>query len=188
MSGRVTPKVPRLLCLLCPVARVTYDQADVLAEATLVVCHGGSGTTYGALASGVPLVMVPVFADQFANAPVVAQAGAGIQVRTGQDCEGLRRPVSREDAPRIRDAIEEVLADGSHPAAAQAIAAETATAPAIETLLEQLPSSLSTVIASSAPSCCLARHACRRLREHSHRTDGTHEDHRVGRPYPPQLL
>jgi len=115
------------------------NQADVLAEAALVVCHGGSGTTYGTLTAGVPLVMVPLFADQFANAPVVAQAGAGIQVRAGQDCEGLRRPVSREDAPRIRAAIEEVLADGSYRAAAQAIAAETATAPAIQTLLEQLP-------------------------------------------------
>ena len=116
------------------------DQADVLAEAALVVCHGGSGTTYGTLAAGVPLVIVPVFADQFANAPVVAQAGAGIEVRAGEDAEGLRRPVGREDAPRIRDAIEEGLADGSYRAAAQAIAADMATAPAIETLLEQLGS------------------------------------------------
>ena len=45
------------------------DQADVMGEAGLVVCHGGSGTTYGALAAGVPLVVVPVFANQFANAP-----------------------------------------------------------------------------------------------------------------------
>ncbi len=63
------------------------DQANVLGEAGLVVCHGGSGTTYGALAAGVPLVVVPVFADQFANAPKVAQAGAGIQVHTGQDSQ-----------------------------------------------------------------------------------------------------
>ena len=114
-------------------------QADVLAEAALVICHGGSGTTYGALAAGVPLVMVPVFADQFANAPVVAQAGAGIQVRAGQDGEGPRRPVSREDVPRIRAAIGDVLADGSYREAAQAIAADMATAPAIETLLGRLP-------------------------------------------------
>jgi hypothetical protein len=113
------------------------DQADVLAEATLVVCHGGSGTTYGTLAAGVPLVVVPVFADQFANAPVVAQAGAGIQVRTGEDVQGRRRPVGQEDAPRIRDAIETVLTNGSYRAAAQRIAAEMATAPTIETLLER---------------------------------------------------
>src|SRR5262245_6866381 len=41
------------------------DQADVLAVADLVVCHGGSGTTYGAVAAGVPVVAVPMFADQF---------------------------------------------------------------------------------------------------------------------------
>jgi len=115
------------------------DQADVLGEAGLVVCHGGSGTTYGALAAGVPLVVVPVFADQFANAPKVAQAGAGIQIHTGQDSQGRRRPVSREDAPRIRKAIGTVLADGSYREAARAVAADMAAAPAIETLLGQLP-------------------------------------------------
>ena len=115
------------------------DQADVLGEAGLVVCHGGSGTTYGALAAGVPLVVVPVFADQFANAPKVTQAGAGIQIRTGQDAQGRRRPVGREDAPRIRQAIETVLADDSYREAAQAVAAEMAAAPAIGTLLGQLP-------------------------------------------------
>ena len=115
------------------------DQADVLAEAELVVCHGGSGTTYGALAAGVPLVVVPVFADQFANAPKVAQAGAGIPVHTGQGSQGRRRPVSREDAPRIRRAIETVLADGSYREAARAVAADMAAAPEIGTLLGQLP-------------------------------------------------
>ncbi len=115
------------------------EQADVLGEAALVVCHGGSGTAYGALAAGVPLVVVPVFADQFANAPTVARAGAGIQVRVSQDSHEHRRPVSREDAPRIRRAIETVLADGSYREAAQAVAAEMAAAPAIGTLLGQLP-------------------------------------------------
>ena len=115
------------------------DQADVLGEATLVVCHGGSGTTYGALAAGVPLVVVPVFADQFANAPTVARAGAGVQVHTGRDAQGRRRPAGREDAPRIRRAIETVLADDSYREAARAVAADMATAPAIGTLLGQLP-------------------------------------------------
>ncbi len=114
------------------------DQADILGEAALVVCHGGSGTAYGALAAGVPLVVVPVFADQFANAPKVVQAGAGIQVRISEDSGERRRPVSRGDAPRIRQAIEAVLADGSYRHAAQAVAAEMAAAPAIGTLLDQL--------------------------------------------------
>jgi len=39
-------------------------QADVLRHARVVVCHGGSGTTLGALAAGVPLVVTPLFDDQ----------------------------------------------------------------------------------------------------------------------------
>jgi len=46
-------------------------QADALAAATVVVCHGGSGTTFGTLAAGLPLVIVPMFADQPANARLV---------------------------------------------------------------------------------------------------------------------
>jgi hypothetical protein len=114
------------------------DQADVLGEARLMVCHGGSGTTYGALAAGVPLVVMPMFADQFDNATVVARAGAGVQVLTGQDAQGRQRPVSPEDVPRIRQVIETVLADGSYRQAAQTVAAEMAAAPTIETLLGQL--------------------------------------------------
>jgi UDP:flavonoid glycosyltransferase YjiC (YdhE family) len=115
------------------------DQADVLAGAGLMVCHGGSGTTYGALAAGVPLVVMPMFADQFSNAKAIAKAGVGVQVLADQDARGRRRAISREDAPRIRQAIETVLADGSYRQAAQAVAAEMAAAPAIETLLGQLP-------------------------------------------------
>jgi UDP:flavonoid glycosyltransferase YjiC (YdhE family) len=114
------------------------DQADVLREAALVVCHGGSGTVYGTLAAGVPLVAVPVFADQFANAANLAQAGAGLQVRARQDATDRRHPVGRDDAPRIRQAIEAVLFDGSYREAAAAIAADMAAAPAIGTLLEEL--------------------------------------------------
>jgi UDP:flavonoid glycosyltransferase YjiC (YdhE family) len=68
----------------------------------------------------------------------VAQAGAGIQVYTGQESQGRRRPVGREDVPRIRTAIETALADRSFREAAQAVAADMAAAPAIGTLLGQL--------------------------------------------------
>ena len=52
-------------------------QADVLARAAAVVCHGGAGSTLGALAAGLPLVVVPLFADQPLNASRVAAAGRG---------------------------------------------------------------------------------------------------------------
>jgi UDP-glucoronosyl and UDP-glucosyl transferase len=114
------------------------DQASVLGEAAMVVCHSGSGTVYGALAAGVPLVVMPIWGDNMANAATVTTAGAGIEITTGQDIQGDRLLVGREDSARIRDAIETVLAAAAYRQAAQAIAAEMATAPAITTLLTQL--------------------------------------------------
>jgi UDP:flavonoid glycosyltransferase YjiC (YdhE family) len=116
------------------------DKADVLGDADLVVCHGGAGTVYGTLAAGVPLVVIPIMGDQFANTAAVTGAGAGIEVVTGQDPRQRRRLVSRKDAAQIRRAIETVLANGSYRQAAAAVAAEMAAAPTIETLLGQLPS------------------------------------------------
>jgi len=113
------------------------DQADVLGEAALVVCHGGSGTAYGALAAGVPLVVVPVFADQPANATAVARSGAGIEVRAGP-APRQRHSATGQDALRIRRAIETVLADGSYRESAQSVAAEMAATPGIGPLLEKL--------------------------------------------------
>jgi UDP:flavonoid glycosyltransferase YjiC (YdhE family) len=115
------------------------DKADVLGEADLIVCHGGAGTVYSALAAGVPLVICPIIGDQSANAAAVTGAGAGIEVVTEQDPRRPWRVVSRADSGRIRQAIETALADGSYRQAAVAVAAEMATAPTIETLLEQLP-------------------------------------------------
>jgi len=116
------------------------DKADVLGEAELVVCHGGAGTVYGTLAAGVPLVIVPIIGDQFANAAAVTGASAGIEIVTKQAPGRPWRVVSREDSAQIRQAIETVLADGSYGQAAAAVAAEMATASTIETLLGQLPS------------------------------------------------
>jgi UDP:flavonoid glycosyltransferase YjiC (YdhE family) len=64
-------------------------QIEALARARLVVCHGGSGTVLGALAAGVPLVIMPLFVDQLTNAERLAAAGAA-------------RAVTPE---RLRDAI-----------------------------------------------------------------------------------
>jgi len=55
-------------------------QADVLGEAAALVCHGGSGTPFGALAAGLPIVFGPLFADQPVNARLVSAAGGVIDV------------------------------------------------------------------------------------------------------------
>ena len=54
---------------------------DVARRADVIVCHGGFGSTLGALAHGAPLVVLPLFSnDQWANGEAVARAGAGITV------------------------------------------------------------------------------------------------------------
>lgn len=91
-------------------------QAGVFAEASVVVCHGGSGTTLGALAAGLPQVVVPLFADQPENARRVAAVGAGV----------VAEPVPEA----LRDAVVEVLGDPAYARRAGEIAAEIAELPA----------------------------------------------------------
>jgi UDP:flavonoid glycosyltransferase YjiC (YdhE family) len=52
-------------------------QAELLPRCAAAVTHGGSGSVAGALAHGVPLVCVPVGADQPLNAARCAALGAG---------------------------------------------------------------------------------------------------------------
>jgi hypothetical protein len=95
------------------------DQSDVLGRAAAVVCHGGGGTTLGALAAGVPLVVVPLFAsDQHVNARRVTEVGAG---RT-----------ATPDAEAIRAALEAVLADEGYRRRAEALATELAGQPSTD--------------------------------------------------------
>jgi UDP:flavonoid glycosyltransferase YjiC (YdhE family) len=95
-------------------------QADVLACASAVVCHGGSGTTLGALAAGVPLVIAPLFADQPENARRVAELGAGVVV--GPREPGA--PTVAVDPADLRHAITDVLSDRAAAAVARRLAGE----------------------------------------------------------------
>jgi UDP:flavonoid glycosyltransferase YjiC (YdhE family) len=113
-------------------------QADVLAHAALVVCHGGSGTTFGALAAGVPLVICPLFADQTINGRTVEAAGCGLVVRGRHLAIGELRGLGPADVAPLRDAIDAVLNESAHRAAAQQVAAEVALMPALDRLVERL--------------------------------------------------
>ena len=88
-------------------------------HAAVTVCHGVSGTTLDALAAGVPLVVVPLFADKPQNAARVAIVGAGI--------------ASRMDA--IAGSVERLLADGAYARTTRAIASEMATLPPVDAFL-----------------------------------------------------
>jgi UDP:flavonoid glycosyltransferase YjiC (YdhE family) len=111
-------------------------QADVVAHADLVVSHGGSGTTFGALASGVPVVVVPLFADQFTNGDRVEDAGAGVSV--GPVGGRPRSGFTPDDVARIAAAVRHVLATPGYRRAARAVAAEMARLPTVDAVLDTL--------------------------------------------------
>ena len=56
------------------------DQARILPLVDAVVHHGGSGTTLGAAAQGLPQLILPTGADQKPNGEAVAAAGAGLMI------------------------------------------------------------------------------------------------------------
>lgn len=115
------------------------EQVDALAAATLVVCHGGSGTVYGALAAGVPVVVVPSFADHFTNGRRIAAAGAGLTIEADPNRDhGPRRLIGERDAPRIAAATEAVLAEPGYRSAAGRIGAEMSAAPVADDVLADL--------------------------------------------------
>lgn len=113
-------------------------QGDVFREARLVVCHGGSGTTFGALAAGLPLVICPLFADQTANARLVQQAGAGLAVSTSDDAAGGLRSLGSADVAALKGAIDSVLAQPTYRQTAGRLARETAGTSTLEETLAQL--------------------------------------------------
>ena len=98
-------------------------QDAVVPHAAAVVCHGGYGSTLGALAHGVPLVVVPLFSiDQWANADAVARVGAGVALT------GERRTRRVLDLPgpatlaELAPALSRVLADSAYRSAAGLVA------------------------------------------------------------------
>jgi UDP:flavonoid glycosyltransferase YjiC (YdhE family) len=78
------------------------DQAAVLPQAAAMVCHGGFGTVLGGLAAGVPLAVLPLFADQPYNAARVGALGAGIALGGPEDVAGAARALLTEPAYAAR--------------------------------------------------------------------------------------
>lgn len=55
-------------------------QAELLPGCSVVVHHGGSGTMFGAVAHGVPQVVIPQGADNFVNGERVERCGVGLSI------------------------------------------------------------------------------------------------------------
>ncbi len=89
-------------------------QDDVLPYCDAVLSHGGSGSLLGALAHGLPMVLLPMGADQPHNGDRVTELGLGTVLdvigATPQDIRDavtavLREPSYREAAGRLRDEV-----------------------------------------------------------------------------------
>jgi UDP:flavonoid glycosyltransferase YjiC (YdhE family) len=103
-------------------------QAELLPHVAVVVHHGGSGTTLGALTVGVPQLLLPQGADQFANTDAVTSAGAGL---------GLLP--SEVSADSVADHVLTLLGRREHRDAARTIAEEIAHMPSPDEVARRLP-------------------------------------------------
>jgi len=88
-------------------------QSLVLPHCDLVVSHGGSGSVIGALAAGLPSLLIPLGADQPQNAERCSQLGVARVLDVGVTPEAVRTsaaeilddPAYRRNAERLRDEI-----------------------------------------------------------------------------------
>lgn len=105
-------------------------QAEVLSRSSAVVSHGGSGSVLGALAHGLPQVLIPMGADQPLNAARCEELGVA----------RVLDPVAAMP-DEIRGAVSAVLAEPGYRVAAEELQAELAALPGPDYavgLLEQL--------------------------------------------------
>ena len=116
------------------------DPAEVLARADAAVSHGGFGTTMGAIAAAVPLVVVPLFGDQPDNARRVEAAGLGVVVWPDADVPGeaIRSSI---DPAALRGAVETVLGEPAYGRVAEQLAAEMSALPAVDEVVAALTAS-----------------------------------------------
>lgn len=90
-------------------------QQALLPRCAAVVHHGGGGTLYGALAHGLPQVVLPQGADNFSNAAMLESAGAAVVLHPG----GVT-------AATVRGAVLEILDRPRYAEAARTLATEMA--------------------------------------------------------------
>jgi UDP:flavonoid glycosyltransferase YjiC (YdhE family) len=111
----------------------------VMPRADVVVCHGGYGSTFGTLARGLPLVVLPLFStDQLANADAVARAGAGVAITGGLKTRGVADLPSAGTIAELGPAVQRVLGDSSYRTAAVAIADAMGELPLVDDAVKTL--------------------------------------------------
>jgi MGT family glycosyltransferase len=78
----------------------SVPQTTVIPQVDLVITHGGNNTTTEALHFGKPMVVLPLFWDQYDNAARMHELGFGLRLETYAFTDG-----------QLVDAVEQLLAD-----------------------------------------------------------------------------
>ncbi|MFN8499859.1 MAG: glycosyltransferase [Anaerolineae bacterium] len=102
-------------------------QAQVLPACRLVICHGGSGSLMGALSHGLPLVLIPMGADQPLNAERCEAVGVGLALD----------PLALTPQT-VREMVLEALENPAYRQAAVRMAAEIAALPTADSTIPRL--------------------------------------------------
>jgi MGT family glycosyltransferase len=100
---------------------------ELLDVTDLAVHHAGSGTTFAALARGVPQLLLPTTSEPLSNAEMVSRAGAGALILPGDVTPA-----------RIADEVRRLLDDSDARAAARKIQEEISQLPSAEDAIEQV--------------------------------------------------
>ena len=78
----------------------SLPQTTVLPQVDLVITHGGNNTTTEAMHFGLPMVLLPLFWDQYDNAQRVHEQGFGLRLSTYSFADG-----------ELTGAVDRLLAD-----------------------------------------------------------------------------
>jgi MGT family glycosyltransferase len=77
-------------------------QASILPQVDVVICHGGNNTVTESLHFGKPMVVLPLFWDQYDNAQRVEETGLGLRLDT-----------YRHSPEQLRAALDRLLGDAA---------------------------------------------------------------------------
>lgn len=112
---------------------------DAVLPHAAAVCHGGYGSTLGALRHGVPLVVLPLFSsDQWANAAAVARAGAGVALDGRHTTRQVLELPSSDTISALAPAVARLLGDPSYRRQAGRIADAADRVPPIDAAVDVL--------------------------------------------------
>ncbi|MCU1686477.1 MAG: putative glycosyltransferase [Amycolatopsis sp.] len=103
----------------------------ILPSCSLIVHHGGSGSTAAPLFYGVPQLVLPAFADNFISADRVAARGVG-----------LRCDAAGTDAATARTLIERLLTEPAFTKAAAEVRTEIAEQPSPAAIIDRVTAAL----------------------------------------------